>query len=324
MRSRIHVLRSATDRARSLRNWLLLDVDRTALTVGLLAVAFVVFLTFDMQAVLDPGDGATPLLWLFSALAGGNFTVVSIVITINQLVLTRELRSPRELFSEFDAVEDYRTAVREETKSDVVPEQPHDFLQVLTDTTRTHARELDELAESAPSPVADEASDLRTDVLDDLAPVADELEQTDESMLPALLAILNADFSSSLVHSRWIRETYPEDVSDELDAKLQELETDLEYLDVARQYLKTIWIQEDLAALSRRIAYLGFVAVVVSLAFIAYAAFLQGDPPVVGTAVVLPAAIAIGLAPFALLVAHVLRVATVAEHTVAITPFHSP
>lgn len=318
------VLRSATDRARSLRNWLLLDVNRSALTVGLLVVAFGVFLSFDMRTVLDPEDGATPLLWLFSALAGGNFTLVSIVITINQLVLTRELRSPRELFSEFDAVEDYRTAVQQETQTDIVPEQPHDFLQVLTDATRTHARELDELSERAPSPVAAEASDLRTNVLEDLDTVAAELERTDKSVLPALLAILHTDFSSLLVHSRWIRVTHSDDVSDELDAKLEELETDLEYLDVARQYLKTIWIQEDLAALSRRIAYLGFVAVVVSLAFIAYAAFLQGGSPVVGTAVVLPAAIAVGLAPFALLVAHVLRIATVAEHTVAITPFHSP
>lgn len=229
---------SLVDVARRVRDWLLLEAHRAVVATGFLGVAFAVFSWLDLTAVLHPAENPTPMLWLFSSLAGGNFTLVSIVIAINQLVLTREFRSPRELLSEFNAAEDYRGSVREDLGMDAVSEQPHDFLQVLTTSTRRRASNFETTVDDCSPELHDELRELRRNVLDDLDRPVREFQRPSRRMLPALLSMLDTDFSSLITHSRWIRETYADDVSDQLRDALLDLENDLEHLDVGRQYLR--------------------------------------------------------------------------------------
>lgn len=308
-----------------LRDWFLLDLDRTALAVGFLLIALATFSWLELAGIVLPEQNNTPLLYLFSALAGGNMTLVTIVIAINQLVLSRELRSPRELETEVDAAEQYRSTVEEETEQAVIPEHPRDFLQILLASTRKEVQGLGiEADEDGSSGLRDELASLRSNIIQELDQTLESLEDSGLGVFPALSTILDADFSTRINHSRWIREVYAEGLSPEEKSDLEGIEQRLEHLDIARQYFKTIYIQQELAGLSKGVTYAGLVAEIVALSFLIYTGYLRTLPPLIGQPFVIPVAITISLSPLALLVAHVLRIATVAQRTVAITPFLSP
>ncbi|WP_135824080.1 hypothetical protein [Halorussus ruber] len=96
----------------------------------------------------------------------------------------------------------------------------------------------------------------------------------------------------------------------------------LRQIDVARQYFKTLFMQSELASLSRILLSVGVPAEIVSTMMLVAAAgpsaqtFYGGVPPLL-----LAATVAVGFAPLAVLFAFVLRIATVAQRTAAITPF---
>lgn len=312
-------------RLRQIRDWILLDWNRYSLTAGLLLVGFCCFAWLEASGILIPRRDSVPLLYLFSALATGNITLVTIVISINQLVLSRELRSPRELRTELEAAAEYRETVEAETALSTVPEEPQEFLRVLTQNTQQQVKQLDITATGTGSErIRTELTDLQDNLTADLSETLTRLEETERGVFPALSTILDADFASHLNHSRWIRHTYADDVGEGMTDILDGVEQRLEQLDIARQYFKTMYIQQELADLSKLILYVGFVAELVALIFLLLAGYLGTAPPLTGQRFLIPLAITINLAPLALLFAHVLRIATVARRTAAITPFLTP
>jgi len=307
-----------------LRDWFLLDADRTALAAGFLLVALAVFGWLEFVGLLRPDQMSSALLYLFGALAGGNITLVTIVISINQLVLSRELRSPRELEREVEAAESFRGDVEDATRLDVVPAQPKEFLLALVENTLGMTWALQDAVDDGSTDFDGEIDTLCSNVQETLEQAKASLEGSGGSTFEALATILHADFSTWIAHGRWIRHAFEGDLSAETGDALSDLEDTLTYLDIARQYFKTLHIQQELAGLSRRVTYAGFVAELVALSSLIYAGFLDVPGQVYDLPYLLPLAITVALAPLALLIAHVLRIATVAFRTAAITPFVSP
>lgn len=93
-----------------LEEWFLLEGDRR--TVALVALGLLSVFVVGPFAV-----GAVPLLnvqslfYVFSALLGGNVTLITVVVSINQLLLSHELKDPGELRSQIDEVIEYRRNV---------------------------------------------------------------------------------------------------------------------------------------------------------------------------------------------------------------------
>lgn len=309
---------------RSVRDWLLLDCSRYALAGGFVAVGFVLFAWLEFAGVIDPERSATPLFYLFSALAGGNITLVTIVISINQLVLSRELRSPRELRAELDAAAEYRDEVEAETNEAVIPEQPRDFLSILARNTYHHVRKFDAARAAADDErLQAELADLEATLTAQLEEIVDHLEESEYGVFPALSTVLDANFATRINHSRWIRQTYADALADATADHLRGVEERLEQLDVARQYFKTIYLQQQLASLSKLVLYVGLAAELVAITFLVVIGH-AATAPLVDQLLLIPLAVAVNLAPLGVLFAYFLRVATVANRTAAITPFISP
>ena len=98
----------------------------------------------------------------------------------------------------------------------------------------------------------------------------------------------------------------------------------LETVAVTRQFFKTLSLQQDLARLSRLVAYSGFVALVVSIAM---ALIYRPDSvtvPAQHLPLVFSLAIGVILAPLAVFLAYVLRSAPIARHTISVGPFVPP
>lgn len=68
--------------------------------------------------------------------------MVPIVLSINQLVRSREFKPPGEVREGIQVTISYRDEVAGTTGEDLVPTTPNEFLNVLLRATRFHARRL--------------------------------------------------------------------------------------------------------------------------------------------------------------------------------------
>jgi len=310
--------------ARALVDWLLLDANRYLVAGGLLVVVFSLVLWLQLNGITDVARDNTPLLYLFSALVGGNITLVTIVISINQLVLSRELRSPRELETELQATEEYRGEIESEIDRPVTPETPEDFLQLLVRDTRRQLAELgDAVAGTDDGQLRREIADLQENLDAEMERTLDRLERTHSGTFPTLSTVLDANFSTRINHSRWLRQTNDHSLRESTRETLVGLEDRLEQLDVARQYFKTIYIQQELARLSKEVLYVGLVAEFVAIVLLLWVGY--GYETLLARELLwLSPAVTLAFAPLALLASHVLRISTIAARTTAITPFLTP
>ncbi|SIR98010.1 hypothetical protein SAMN05421858_4938 [Haladaptatus litoreus] len=70
--------------------WLLVTGNRLVVAAVFLSGILLLLILLPSVSVLF-AQPSSPMYFLFSALLGGNFTLISVVLSINQLVLSREL-----------------------------------------------------------------------------------------------------------------------------------------------------------------------------------------------------------------------------------------
>lgn len=303
-------------------DWFLLVGDRRLVGAGLLAlVALAVGWT--VASGLAPLTERTPLLYLLFSLLSGNVTLITIVVSISQFVLARHLESPGEARTALREAVGYRQEVSEVTGERVVPVTPAGFLRTLLASID---RDVDSLRERE---WADAEGDLRADVealvgelAEHAAAVSALVERTDGSVDRALFSTLEMNYSRFFYGVYRLRAEYGEALPETVDADLRRLERDVEQIDVARRYFKTVLIQTELASLSRLLLLIGLpvlvATVVLMLAFTATAGPAVSAPAL---SVAIPLVVTAGFAPIALLTASILRLATVVHRTAAMYPF---
>lgn len=99
----------------------------------------------------------------------------------------------------------------------------------------------------------------------------------------------------------------------------------LEDIDISWQYLRSIYLQEELSALSRILLYTGLPSDAVAIATLLVLTVPPGEPgTVIGLRVLLPTTLTVGLIPLAILCSFFLRAATVTKLTAATVPFTTP
>lgn len=301
--------------------WLLLTGNRLLLTAIFLLGVYLLVLTSPLAGDIDR-ERLAPLNYLFAGLLGGNFTLLTIVISVTQLIISRQLGTPGELREQIEATNAYRERIEEAVDVEVTPVTPTEFLHLLLrcsreslDTARTEAQNVDD-------------GDARDALLDVVSDVESHIEQVESlvaregvGLFEALAATLDTNYSRDIYRLRQLRTSWSDTHSETTLERLDDLVVRLQQIDVARQYLKTLYMQDELSRLSLHLLYVGVPAVVVSAFMLRmFAVTVQTLPSTTVTAAV-PVAITVGFAPLGVLVAYVLRLATVARRTVAITPF---
>lgn len=309
-------------------DWFLLSGNRLVVSASLLVVVAGVVWGVVLSG-LAPLTERTPILYLLFALISGNFTLITIVVSINQFVLARHLESPGEIRAGREEMVGYRREVGEAVRESVIPVTPSGFFELLfraiaRDIELLWSRDWDDDTEWGGNTVA-----LREDVeavLDGLGEHAEHVlglvQGSPTGIRYALLATLDANYSRYFFGLYRLRSEYDDDLPPEVAEALDRLETNVEMVDVARRYFKTVFIQSELASLSRLLLYIGVpvqvATVVLMLLFTAAdGAFLTR--PVL--AVVIPLVVTVGFLPITLLTAYILRLATVVQRTAAMYPF---
>ena len=300
--------------------WVLLDANRATLAVGiLLGVVLLTFGLVDAGVIVVDANSMVGTAFGSGAVAG-LFTMVTVVISINQLILSRVFGSPKGLRETYRGTAEFRDSVAEATGRTAVPNDPSRFLGVVGEGIR------------------ERASDIEGDYDGDLGEAVDEYRSSvgaygeevvrverEKESVGVLTDLLGAEYAEFIAETERLQREHADDFDDDDAAALDALEDLLEALTVGRQYFKTLVIQQLLAKVSRQVAVAGFVALLTAF----YVGFVyQSRAPAALPPAALPWIASVGLAvvlsPLVILLVHILRIATIMWYTVSVGPFVRP
>jgi hypothetical protein len=306
-----------------LREWLLLDGNRLLIAAVVLVVVVALLLSAELLGWI-PVDRSQPIYYVFGGLISGNLTLITVVVSINQLLLGRELGSPGELESEIQNAIDYRRDV-EEHAGEIAPVTPDGFLNLLFRNTRREAQRIGGMTfgpvGEEPRSEIDEMVDTLTDHSDT---VLDRLSDSSANTFDVLSVTLTTNYAQEIHRIRQIRSRYGDDLPESVMDVLDNLVYHLQKVDVARQYFKSLYLQEELSSLSRILLYAGLPAELVTILVLLGFTAQPGTGLTQYADVLLPVAVTIAFLPLALLISFIVRTATVTDRTAATIPFTTP
>ncbi|RZH66421.1 hypothetical protein [Natrinema altunense] len=312
-----------------LRLWVLLRMNRWLFTVVVLVAVFAVL-------VVASRLGLTPLriivarhngtFWIFSAFIGAIITGTSIVVTLNQLVLSQELGAVGDQRERMQAAMEFRgdieTALDDE---EVLPPEPAAFLYELVDGIEREANEFEStVAANHGDDIQATVADYVGDITENARVVKDDLENAQFGSFDVIWNALNFNYSRKIHDARKIRADYGDELSDEADDEIGDMIEVLTFFGPAREHFKTLYFQWELINLSRALLYISVPALAVMGALMMYidGNALPGTLFGIDNLVWLTSAgFVVGLAPFIVFIAFILRIATVAKRTLAMGPF---
>ncbi|MDS0258960.1 hypothetical protein NDI56_06090 [Haloarcula sp. S1CR25-12] len=305
-------------------SWLLLTGSRTAVAAAIAVGIFAVVVAVTLSGAV-PLRRYEAMLYVFSGLITGNLTIITVVVSINQLLLSRELRTPPDLKSEIDGMIDYRRTIEDEA-GQIAPVEPLGFLRLLFETTRQRAQRLGGLSTTeADAELASDIDRVVTEITRSADRVDDLLKTSDVGTFEVLSTTLNTNYARDINRLRQIKSRHADRMPDHIDDAVDGLVELLQNIDIARQYLKSVYLQQELAKLSRLLFYAGLPSVVVvTVALLVFTASDGAALPRSLLRLVVPVVITVGLVPLAVLASFIVRTATVAERTAAIIPFTTP
>jgi len=219
----------------------------------------------------------------------------------------------------------FRSDVEDTVEAGVAPPEPAEFLQALLDSTAASADDLaDAAGDSDDQQFVERAEKLAEGVAGNANAVADRLDDSEFGAFDVLSAALDFNYSWKVYEARRLREDH-DSLSPAAEDALDDLVDTLTFFGPAREHVKTLYFRWELVDLSRAMLYAAVPALLVSVTMILYVtdpAMISGVTLGVDNLVWLTsAAVAVAVLPFALLLAYVLRIATVAKRTLAIGPF---
>ena len=307
----------------------LLTADRWLVTAGILAVVFLALLAL---VWLDPTPlesaiaSSDPVETLFQAMVTAIVTGVTLVVSINSLVISQELGAVGDQRNRMEGSLSFRDDVADFLGESASPAEPATFLRALLLRTSERAREVERSAASLNDEVVrGRLREYARDLVQDAEAVAADLKESEFGTFDVLSATLDFNYSLKLRDGKAIRRETGDALGEATTDALDDVVTALAYFGPTREHVKTLYFQWELVNLSRAILYAAVPALIVSIGAI----LTLDNPGTIGGSTlgmanvswVVVGAATVALAPFAILLAYILRIATIAKRTLAIGPF---
>lgn len=307
-----------------LAQWVLLTGDRRTVAASFTAAIFLAVALLAAAGVV--GLSAPRMMWFLNGTINGLLTLIPITVGINQIILSRELNPLGEFSSEFEDTMEFRRQVEELTGETVSSAQASAFCASLFVALERQAQAFDNACAASDDPELErEASDYAQSVKRRGDQMTNTLDSIAYGLLDTFLALLDFQDTDLVQRTHYFRNEYDEALPEEAISSLRRIMDVLERVNTIREYLMTLAIQRELADLSATLLYTGFLAIVVAgLVILGYRnvpAFTLSNAA--GT-VLAAAVFAVALIPLAVLISHMLRVATIARRSAAFGPFLTP
>ena len=301
------------------RRWFLLDGDRWEV------VSLLILLVFILSFVL----GLTPLVaiaeqrfstTIFGSITSGLLSLIPIVIAVNQLTMSQLFSTPDELRKNMQNIQNFRKNIGSRFPEEpTAPTNPDDFLSKINSHLAEVTTELQDSAKNIENEhLSERIEEYCEDILEDAEEIDNKLQKDNPPLIQILSPIMDDHYSQNINISRTIVAEHSEILTPRTTELLKELRDLFVAMDVLRQYLKSLYIQEELARLSKLIAYTGSGAFVLSsFAVMVFAGRVPLPIPPYDIQLAVSATLALTFTPVAVLVAFVARIATIVRHTVA-------
>lgn len=310
--------RANRDLATRIGHWLLITGDRLLVALLMLVIVGVAFLVAGYTGIASVTMSGR-VMWYLNGTVNGLLTLIPITVGVNQIVLSHEFGSIQDLYDRRTDITEFRERVEERTQTEAVSPHASDFFRTLLQAISEVSEDVREHPQLE-GQVSSDIDSLSKSLADESNRVKDDLSASGTSMIRTLIIMLSYDDSWKYHEVRRLQTKLPDDadVEDELE-RINEL---LVEIDAARQFLKTVVVERQLARLSRQLVYTGIPAVTIAtIGIFSYrdiAGWTMPRPLLVCLAGVIVIAT---LVPLAILSAYVLRVATIALQTAAYGPF---
>ncbi|WP_122090476.1 cytochrome P450 family protein [Halalkalicoccus subterraneus] len=306
--------------------WATMKADRLLIT-ALLAIGF--FVGFVVIGHLFVPNFASTLRsdsmisYMFSTMISAIITGTTLIVTISQIVISQEngpLGDQRERMSNTMDFRDYT----EEMIGSPSPADPSAFLRQIISATDRRAKTLrDAITDNGNDELRAEVDEFTESLIENAEEVRQELNGATFGSFEVLNAALNYNYGIKIFQVERIANDYPEDLTDEDMAVLDDLKSTLSMFGPAREHIKTLYFQWALMDLSQMILYTSVPGLLVAgsmLGFYSGISLTNSTFGISHTIVVVGAALTITLIPFLLLISYIARVATSAKRTLAMGP----
>lgn len=231
--------------------WRILVVTMFGIYALLVGLAFVNPL--EMRDLLNETNAAKTL---FSSLLSGAILLVSVVVSINSVVLSQEMTDLDDQQTRIDASMDYHREIEEFIEAEITPARPADFLSAVLYALSSQMTALVEIAADSPN------DDFRSDVEEFADSVAAEIEGARDTLATAkmgsfrvLLTGLSYNYSGELHAARSLRHRYADDLSEEAEDAVADLISTLKHIGTGREYFESLYYKRELAYLSSRLLF---------------------------------------------------------------------
>ncbi|WP_394740391.1 hypothetical protein [Natronococcus roseus] len=308
----------------SVFRWTVIEGNRLTVA-GVLLGGIALLLLVLLVVNLFPRAPGEPLYLLFSSFLGGNLTLITVVIAINQLVFSRELGSPGDLERRTRNAVEYRDQVQDVMDRAVSPVMPGLFLLVLHKNLGKRAQALREtVTDSLDGGLSAEIDELVGALRGDVRTVTRAVDTpgADEQIFGAIAATLGTTQAEQLYDLTRIETEYDVQLTDEQRELFTSIREHLLHIDVARKYFRTVYITKELSFLSRVLLIVGLPAQLFLAATLAVydLAAIEALPAAGIVATTLVAMVAC-FAPLSILASFVLRLSWVAQRNATVMPF---
>lgn len=240
--------------------WVLVTGNRALVTAGVVGVVFLVTLGLTWVGGVRTGPQSVVPAIFGSGLIAGILAVVTVSLSINQLIFSRVFGNPGELLDTLDDTLAFRRRAEDRAHRFVSPDEPSHFLRFVAETIRERTGELRRHAERTD---CDDGFDRYLDELDDYC---DHLRRAsdEDDMMEVVARILGTEYATKLRQTSRRLDECGDELPDEATDDLEAIFDSLKQVTVLRQFFKTVAIQRDLALLSRRVGVLGLLSLIVS------------------------------------------------------------
>ena len=310
-------------RRRQILYWVLLHGDRRTVT-GMIVLGVVALVAvFTALGIFDVGPDGMASTMFASGFTSGIMTLMTIALSINQLILTRVFGTPQGLMSRLEGTRDMRRDVEVLATEPSSPNDPADFLSMLATTLRNRAADLRAAIVSSDWEHPEEVSEVVQDI-EDYGEDIDARLAGKTDVVEVLEVVIGTEYARNMTAVHHLQNKYGDSLSEDVKAELQAVNDLLESIAVIRQFFKTLTLQQDFAHLSRLVVYYGLTALVVTISL----ALVYRTNAVTVPASVLPIVVSLGMgvvvSPLAVFVAYIVRSATIAYRTASAGPFIPP
>ena len=304
------------------QEWVMIQGNRITVAGGIALVILVLMVTayeLDVVGFAEPNS----VTRVASGMIAGTFSLVTLVVSVNQLILSQEFTAASQARDRLDGVMEFRADVADEADVPASPAAPTRVLELIVESIRRDAIELAESVDDHDHD--DELRDIVARYTNSIQQRADRiddtLERTSFGTFTAVSAAINYDEAWQLYVATHLRGEYADSLSSESAERLDELIDSLKLFSVGREHLKTTYLQRELTRFSQLTIYCGVPSILAAIAIgLLYADFTGPSISLLALPYVTIGLILVGLSPLFLLVSYILRTATVTRRTASIGP----